>query len=58
MAFGDRMAVRMEHKRESGAVRHPIKAAKLLYSVPAFILRGPIYIICLITLALILYSAW
>ncbi|MFH1491222.1 MAG: HlyD family efflux transporter periplasmic adaptor subunit [Pseudomonadota bacterium] len=58
MAYGDRKAVRMEQKRDSGVQRHPIKAAKLLYSVPRFILRGPIYLICLIAFALVVYSFW
>ena len=39
-------------------VRHPIKAAKLLYSVPNFILRGPIYILFMLLIALIAYSSW
>jgi len=48
----------MEQKLISTSVRHPIKAAKLLYSVPGFILRGPIYLVFLIFFTLFLYSFW
>ncbi len=36
-------------------VRHPIKAATLLYTAPPFIMRGPIYLIALIMVAAIAY---
>ncbi len=39
-------------------MRHTIKASRLLYSVPGFILRGPIYLIGLIMLAALIYSFW
>lgn len=37
-------------------VRHPIKAATLLYSAPNYILRGPIYMIFVITFSALIYS--
>ncbi|MEI6985181.1 MAG: HlyD family efflux transporter periplasmic adaptor subunit [Rhodospirillaceae bacterium] len=37
-------------------VRHPIKAATLLYSAPAFILRGPIYMMFVSMAAMLSYS--
>ena len=58
MAVSKRRSVRIEKKSSSGATRHPIKAAKLLYSVPKFILRGPIYLIFLITISFFIYSTW
>ncbi|WP_320170666.1 HlyD family efflux transporter periplasmic adaptor subunit [Maridesulfovibrio sp.] len=39
-------------------IRHPIKAARLLYTVPGFVLRGPIYAISLIIIVSIAYSFW
>ncbi len=47
-----------DHKKDHGVVKHPVKAAKLLHSVPNVILRGPIYIIFLILMALIVYASW
>lgn len=38
--------------------RHPIKAARLLYSLPPVLLRGPIYLIFVIAFASLLYSFW
>jgi len=37
-------------------VRHPIKAATLLYSAPKFILRGPIYLMFISMAAMLIYS--
>ncbi|MBI1321197.1 MAG: HlyD family efflux transporter periplasmic adaptor subunit [Candidatus Hydrogenedens sp.] len=37
-------------------VRHPIKAAALLYSAPGFILRGPIYVMIISLVAMLIYS--
>ena len=37
-------------------VRHPIKAATLLYSAPKFILRGPIYLMFVSMFAMLIYS--
>lgn len=37
-------------------VRHPIKAATLLYSAPSFVLRGPIYIMFISLFAMLIYS--
>lgn len=39
-------------------VRHPIKAARLLYTPPRYILRGPIYMIFVISFGALLYSFW
>lgn len=38
--------------------RHPIKAARLLYSTPAYILRGPILLVFVIVLAGLVYAFW
>lgn len=37
-------------------VRHPVKAATLLYSAPKFILRGPIYLMFVTMVAMLIYS--
>lgn len=37
-------------------VRHPIKAATLLYSAPGFVLRGPIYLTFVSMIAMLAYS--
>ncbi len=39
-------------------VRHPIKAAKLLYTTPSYILSAPIYLIFIILVAGIGYAFW
>ncbi|WP_319467839.1 HlyD family efflux transporter periplasmic adaptor subunit [uncultured Pseudodesulfovibrio sp.] len=39
-------------------VRHPIRAARLLYTVPSVVLRGPIYVIFIILFVAIVYSFW
>jgi len=39
-------------------VKHPIKAARLLYSAPTYILRGPIYLIFIILFVAFIYSFW
>ncbi len=41
---------------EGPPVRHPIKAANLLYSAPPFILRGPIYMMFVTLFAMFGYS--
>lgn len=38
--------------------KHPIKAARLLYNTPSYILRGPIYLIFVILFFGILYAFW
>jgi multidrug resistance efflux pump len=38
------------------AVRHPIKAATLLYSAPKFVLRGPIYLMFITMFCMLFYS--
>ena len=50
-------AVRIEHAHLA-MVRHPIKAARLLYTAPAWVLAGPIYLITLITFAGLAFSFW
>lgn len=37
-------------------VKHTIKAAKLLFSAPHYILRGPIYLVCVICVVAIIYA--
>lgn len=39
-------------------VRHPVKAARLLYSLPPLLLRGPIYLIFLIVFVGLVYAFW
>ncbi|MBF0145977.1 MAG: HlyD family efflux transporter periplasmic adaptor subunit [Magnetococcales bacterium] len=39
-------------------VRHPIKAARMLYSAPPWVLSGPIYLIAMIIIAGLGYSFW
>lgn len=39
-------------------VRHPIKAARMLYSAPPWVLSGPIYLIAMITISSLVYSFW
>ncbi len=39
-------------------VRHPVKAARLLYSLPSLLLRGPIYLVFLIVFVGLLYAFW
>ena len=39
-------------------VRHPIKAARLLYTPPHYVLRGPIYMIFVISFGALIYSFW
>ncbi|WP_319778229.1 HlyD family efflux transporter periplasmic adaptor subunit [Maridesulfovibrio sp.] len=58
MAIDERKTVKFEQQAIAASVRHPIKAAKLLYSVPSFILRGPIYIVFLLLVTLVVYSFW
>ncbi|MCB1754652.1 MAG: HlyD family efflux transporter periplasmic adaptor subunit [Gammaproteobacteria bacterium] len=42
----------------STANRHPIKSARLLYSLPPFMLRAVIYLVFLIVFAALFYSFW
>jgi len=58
MVSSERKTVKVEQRFAASAVRHPMEPAKLLYSVPKFILRGPIYLIFVITFAAIFYSFW
>ena len=39
-------------------VRHPIKAARLIYSAPAWVLAGPIYLVTVIVFTSLAYSFW
>ena len=39
-------------------VRHPIKAARLLYTPPGYIIRGPIHVVSIVVLVALLYSFW
>lgn len=39
-------------------VRHPIKAAALLYTTPNYILRGPIYLVFVLVLVGLVYLSW
>ncbi|MEA1937997.1 MAG: HlyD family efflux transporter periplasmic adaptor subunit [Pseudomonadota bacterium] len=41
----------------SAEVAHPIKAARLLFTPPRFILRGPIYMVFIITVVAIFYMS-
>lgn len=50
-------AVQVEHVI-SVAVRHPIKAARLLYTAPSWVLRGPVYIIGSLVIVCLIYSFW
>lgn len=42
----------------AATTRHPIKAAKLLYTPPGFILRGPIHMVFVVTFVGLIYSFW
>jgi multidrug efflux pump subunit AcrA (membrane-fusion protein) len=42
----------------AATTRHPIKAAKLLYTPPGAVLRGPIHLVFVITFVALLYSFW
>lgn len=50
-------AVTVEHLLLT-QVRHPLRAAQLLYSAPAAVLRGPIYLVAFIVGVSLLYSIW
>ncbi|MBF0611165.1 MAG: HlyD family efflux transporter periplasmic adaptor subunit [Magnetococcales bacterium] len=50
-------AVKVEHAYLP-PVRHPIKAARLLYSAPSWVLRGPIYLVGVICIVTLVYSFW
>ncbi|MGN7610464.1 HlyD family efflux transporter periplasmic adaptor subunit [Magnetococcales bacterium HHB-1] len=50
--------VRSKHAQLVEETRHPIKAARLLYSAPPWVLRGPIHIIAMIVIASMAYSFW
>ena len=55
MAESDGSAVRVVNTPGQD-VAHTMKAARLLYSAPSYVLRGPIYIIFLITFTGLIYS--
>ncbi|GEM_PF-1727526 len=57
MAVGANTKVRVE-QLISQPVRHTIAAARLLYTPPSVILRGPIWLIGIITFSAIGYSFW
>jgi hemolysin D len=42
----------------AATTRHPMKAAKLLYTPPGVILRGPIHVVFVVTFIGLLYSFW
>ncbi len=42
----------------SSSTRHPIKSARLLYSLPPIMLRGVIYLLFLIIFSALIYSFW
>ncbi len=42
----------------STPIRHPIKVARMLYQPAPTVLRGPIYVVALIMVALLFYSFW
>ena len=42
----------------AATTKHPMKAAKLLYTPPGFILRGPIHMVFVVTFVGLLYSFW
>lgn len=52
-----KQAVRIKHAYLA-PIRHPIKAARLLYSAPPWVLSGPIYLIAMITFSALAYSFW
>jgi len=43
---------------EAADVRHPIRAATLLYRAPNWVVRGPIYLVFIILFSGIIYSVW
>lgn len=57
MADNTSSAVRVEHYM-AAPTRHPLKAARLLFTPPSWILRGPIHLIFVISFAALLYSFW
>jgi multidrug resistance efflux pump len=58
MAQVDKKTVKIIPEFGSDATKHTIKAAKVLYSAPDFVLRGPVYLIFLILFTIVLYSFW
>ena len=42
----------------AATTRHPIKAARLLYTPPGIVLRGPIHVVAVVTFVALLYSFW
>ena len=58
MAYSDGKAVQIKPLLAAVPTRHPIKAARLLYTPPSWVLRGPIYLIFIILFAAILYACW
>jgi len=57
MATTEQSAVNIKHMHVQ-EVKHTMKAARLLYSAPDFILRGPIYMIFVICVGGLAYSFW
>ncbi len=58
MNTSDKKSVKIRQQYSAYSVRHPIDAAKLIYSMPKFVLRGPIYLIFIICITALLYSFW
>ena len=57
MAQDTKSAVRVQPTLVA-PTKHPIKAARLLYSAPGFVLRGPIYMVALMLFTAVAYSFW
>lgn len=57
MAEADGSAPTVQHYLLA-PVKHPIKAARLLYTPAGFVLRGPVYMIFVIAFGALLYSFW
>ncbi len=56
-AVGASAAVKIKPVMAS-SVRHPIKSARLLYSLPPYMLRATIHLIFIIVFAALIYSFW
>lgn len=57
MASGLRAPVQIKPGLTS-SIRHPMKVARMLYQPAPMVLRGPIYMIAAIVLAVLVYSFW
>ncbi len=42
----------------ASAEKHPLQAARLLYTPPGFVLRGPIYMVAITVFVALVYSFW